>query len=501
VNAEPTARHYTSHRAVLEPAPTGASAGSVDAIVMPAARPAHNLLSGMALAAALNCEFVALCSGQALLPEAAGLAREVPGLSWTLVDLQDGWTSELLDFRTSRFAAATSVRHSDLSTKRNIGLLLARMAGWERILFLDDDIRLAADVVRGAAATLRPGRATGMRAVDFPDNSVVSHALREVGLDQDVFVSGSALLVDTTRVESFFPDVYNEDWLFLFDAVRLRHVCSFGEVHQEKYDPFGDPGRAVREEFGDILAEGLMSLLHYAGGTQRALTEKYWDTVLDQRRAMLRSIAELLDNAAKRDAATAVRAAAAETGGFTGALFARYVRQWQRDVRLWRGRIDALRPAPSLEAALDRLGLPHTTVRSGQFEQQPLLEAGRVVGKRLAQAGALEPDLAVQLVGGVVAVQDPQPDPRHLPVAKVPQHPRDQRRAHAAAAGGRSDPEGAEVPVGGGDVGARRRPQKRLWPRRVVPRPDEPGAAVQLGLPVLLSVLSLLGERGQKRRR
>ena len=107
-----------------------------------------------------------------------------------------------------------------------------------------------------------------------------------------MFVSGSALLVDTSRIESFFPDVYNEDWFFLFDAVRLGQVCSSGVVSQEKYDPFADSGRAVREEFGDVLAEGLMSLLHYAGGSGRALTEKYWDAVLDQRRAMLGSIAE-----------------------------------------------------------------------------------------------------------------------------------------------------------------------------------------------------------------
>lgn len=501
MNAEPTVRHYTSHRSVLKPAPAAAGAGSLDAIVMPAARPADHLLHGMELAALLGCEFVALCSGQARLSEAAGLAREVPGLSCTLVDLQDGWMSDLLDFRTSRFEAATRRRHSDLSTKRNIGLLLARMVGWQRILFLDDDIRLDADLVRGAAGTLRPGRATGMRALDFPDNSVVSHALREVGVDQDVFVSGSALLVDTTRVDSFFPDVYNEDWFFLFDAVRLGYVSSFGEVSQEKYDPFADPGRAVREEFGDVLAEGLMSLLHYAGGTQRALTEKYWDTVLEQRRAMLRSIAELLEKSEKSPAVSAVQAAGDETDRFTGALLARYVRQWQRDVRLWRGRIEALRPAPSLPAALDRLRLPHLIVRSGELEQQPLLDADRVVGERLAQAGPLEADRAVQLVGAGVAVEYPQPDARHVPLTKVRQHPRHQGRAEPSAAGGRGDPEVAEIPVAGRDVGAARRTQKSLRLRRVVPRPDQPVAAAQLGFPTRLSVLSFLGERGQKRRR
>ena len=499
MNEEPAGRHYTSHRSVLKPPPDGQGRDSIEAIVMPAARTAVHLLPGMQLAEQLGCEFVALCSGQTQVKEAVGLAREVPGLSWTLVELEDGWTSQLLDFRTARFEAATRLRCSDLSTKRNIGLLLARMVGWHRILFLDDDIRVGAELVRTAAATLRPGRATGMRALHFPDNSVVSHALRAVEIEQDVFVSGSALLVDTSRIDSFFPDVYNEDWFFLFDAVRFGRVSSFGEVRQEEYDPFRDPGRAVREEFGDILAEGLMSLLHHAGGTQRALTEKYWDTVIEQRRAMLRSVTELLETREELDAAAAVRAAAKETTEYTGALLARYVRQWQRDVRLWRGRMAALPRSPSLEAALDRLRLPYVSVRSGELEQQPLLDAGRIVGERLTQAGALEPDLAVKLVGGVVAVHDPQPDARHLPFTKVGQHLGHQLRAEAAAASGRSDPEVAEVSVGEGDVGSTRRPQKRL--RRAVPGPDQPGAVYQLSLPVLLSVLSFLGERGQKRRR
>ena len=504
MNAEPAARHYTSHRSVLKPPPDGQGGDSIDAIVMPAARTAVHLLPGMQLAEQLGCEFVALCSGQTQIKEAVGLAREVPGLSWTLVELEEGWSSQLLDFRTARFEAATSLRRSDLSTKRNIGLLLARMVGWQRILFLDDDIRADAELVRTAAATLRPGRATGMRALDFPDNSVVSHALRAVDIEQDVFVSGSALLVDTSRIESFFPDVYNEDWFFLFDAVRLGQVCSSGVVSQEKYDPFADSGRAVREEFGDVLAEGLMSLLHYAGGKGRALTEKYWDAVLDQRRALLGSIAGLLEASPKLEApaaAAAVKAAATVTAGFTGALLARYVRQWQRDVRLWRIRIDSLAPEPSLEAALRRLRLPHLTVRSGQFEQESFLGPDRVPVEWLAQSGAAEPHPPVEPVGVGVAVEHPQPDPTDVVVAQVRQHPRQQRRADAAAAGGRSDPEGAEVAIGAGDVVSPRRTQKRLRLRRVIPRPDQPGAVVQLGLPVLLSVLPFLGERGQKRRR
>ena len=139
-----------------------------------------------------------------------------------------------------------------------------------------------------------------------------------------------------------------------------------------------------------------MSLLHYAGGKGRALTEKYWDAVLDQRRALLGSIAGLLEASPKLEApaaAAAVKAAATVTASFTGALLARYVRQWQRDVRLWRIRIDSLAPEPSLEAALRRLRLPHLTVRSGQLEQESFLGPDRIPVEWLAHPVLRNPTL------------------------------------------------------------------------------------------------------------
>ena len=36
--------------------------------------------------------------------------------------------------------AASSGLTRDLSIKRNLGLVLARMLGWQRLMFLDDDI-------------------------------------------------------------------------------------------------------------------------------------------------------------------------------------------------------------------------------------------------------------------------------------------------------------------------------------------------------------------------
>jgi hypothetical protein len=368
VSPEPVAKHHLSHRTLLRPPPEHGG-GAVDAIVMPAARPAANLLPAMEVAAELGCQFVALCSGRTRVEEAAGLAAEVPGLRRTLIRIPDGWSSPLVEFGTADIREATDTRVGDLSLKRNLGLLLAQLVGWRGVLFLDDDIRdLSPRTVLRAAGALRPGWATGMIAEDFPDNSVVCHALRLSGQPQEVFVSGSALAVDTTTVDSFFPEIYNEDWLFAFDRVRGGRVSPSGVVRQAPYRPFANPGRAAREEFGDLLAEGLMSLLHARTTMKRALNEGYWEQAIAARHGLLDGITRRLSETGGPDSAvTAVAAARDMLRSFDGEVLAMYVRRWREDVREWTKRVQLLPRTCSVEAAVERLGLP----TAGEWSSAP----------------------------------------------------------------------------------------------------------------------------------
>ena len=208
---------------------------------MPAARTAVNLLPGMQLAEQLGCDFVALCSGQTQIKEAVGLAREVPGLSWTLVELQEGWSSQLLDFCTARFEAARSPGAATSARSGTSGCCwLEWSAGSGSCSSMTTFGRTPS---WSALRRLRCGQA-GRPACPRRLSGQFGRQPRAAGgrhragrVRQRV---GAA--VDTSRIESFFPDVYNEDWLFLFDAVGLGQVWSSGVVSQEKYDPFADSG-------------------------------------------------------------------------------------------------------------------------------------------------------------------------------------------------------------------------------------------------------------------
>jgi hypothetical protein len=228
---KPRARgHQGSHAALIEfQAGVNGICTAIGAIVVPTARPARHLAPIADLARSVGCLLVVLCSARAKGQVIAGLTASRPGLRAAVVDLPRGYEHPLLDFETSKHPHAGLAKHVDLSTKRNVGLLLARLLGWEQVLFVDDDIRrLDAGMLARGSSLVGRHRAVGFRVGEYPDNSVVCHAHRLGGGDQDTFVGGNALLVDTAHVHSFFPAVYSEDWLFLYDHVRSRAVVAAG---------------------------------------------------------------------------------------------------------------------------------------------------------------------------------------------------------------------------------------------------------------------------------
>lgn len=339
---------------------------SLDAIVVPASRPAVNLDHAITLARKLSCQLVVLCSLNARADEVNDLLALRNFTQAIVIDLPDGYVLPKLDLLTSTRASlglpdSCVNPNGDLSVKRNIGLLLARMMGWQRIFFLDDDIRdLYSSDLREVAMMLGPCEAVGMRASEFPDNSVVCHGNRATGGYQDIFVSGSVLAVHCTDSVAFFPEVYNEDWFFFYHAAAARRLGRYGrDATQLRYDPFADPQRAVGQEFGDIMAEGLYGLLHKRGDLACA-TGDYWQSFLDTRMSFLagvRARAGLVDPDLGQRIASSVDAAMAWCQKIEPAMCEHYIEIWQQDLITWERRLKSVPAELSAEAALGQLDL------------------------------------------------------------------------------------------------------------------------------------------------
>jgi hypothetical protein len=284
----------------------------LDAIIVPASRRAHRLGALIDLASQCKTTLVVLASHSCDIEETAALVASRPGNARVVlveVPIKAGSGPLYLSTSAEDIRALSGDRSSNLSLKRNIGLLLARYRGWEKIMFLDDDITgITPDHVMRVAHYLETNRYAGFRTVDFPDNSVVCHANRLASRPQGIFVSGAALGVNTAgdRELDVFPDLYNEDWFAFAGEAETTGVAHVGDIGQLSFNPFEDPRRATFEEFGDLIAEGLYALLTDVGQLHRATTE-YWRRFIDDRRGLISGIRRQLETNETHEAVQAAK--------------------------------------------------------------------------------------------------------------------------------------------------------------------------------------------------
>ena len=368
LNRVASTRHYSTHASVLS-RPSVSDRERLSGIVVSAARPAAYSASALRLGADLGVPVVLMCSHQAHHNDAVALAESIPNVGAVVIDVSAEPDVGLPRFRTSTFRPARQGALGDLSRKRNLGLMLGKLAGWRSLLFLDDDIDgwdLAN--VEHAVTVLDQHTAVGMPALSFPDNSIVCHAHRLVEPAQDVFVSGSALIVDVRRADTFFPEIYNEDWLFLAPYIEQGRVGAIGSVRQLAYEPFAKPKRAADQEFGDVLAEGLMGFLHSAPLSPPPPID-YWEAFLDARAAfiektMVGCLRASLEVSKASSPLPALDEAARALSKISAAALVQYVDAWLNDLGSWRTFVSGLPSLSSLDEAVHGLELPAVTITS-----------------------------------------------------------------------------------------------------------------------------------------
>jgi hypothetical protein len=332
--------HHGSHRHLLCKRPDIRFPADVDAIVVPTARNVATLGSAIRLAGKLNATLVVLCSKWSSAHEvAAHVAGK--GVRLIAIDVGELPAGVVPAFRTCGVLAGTRfARWTDTSLKRNLGLLLARVIGWERIVFLDDDIKIPEPTdLRDAVGLTDRYAGVGLRIEGMPDNSVVCHAFREAGGAQDMFVGGGALAVGAKSMDSFFPNIYNEDWFFLLDEDGLRPTTTTGKAIQKPYDPYRER-RARMEELGDCLAEGLFWLLDH-GQSLRDATAGHWRNFLRARAGFITDVIGLVehmdgDQGQRHRMLQALKAARGRCHYIQPDLCVRYVDAWLADRASWR---------------------------------------------------------------------------------------------------------------------------------------------------------------------
>jgi hypothetical protein len=285
-------------------------------------------------------------------------------------------------------------------------------------------------------------RLVGWRAESFPDNSVVCHARRLVGLPQDSFVGAGAMLVRFDRDLPFFPKIYNEDWLFMYGILRHNgkarwQVGLAGVVPQRPYDAFL-PQRARAEEWGDILAEGLFQVVGKGQKAEAQIARReYWQAVSEGRLRMIHEIMAILgaqkplhgpyvDVAKTAKALTSTRRSAhvvreAARIALTAAeerltetvdgqscvsdLMSEFLANWRVDLKRWRKRLTCVR-IPTISALLkDPSCALMNGVALGALQTLELREAQEAATELRESHVALNPGTEARLASGSGSTQ------------------------------------------------------------------------------------------------
>ncbi len=354
----------------------GGATSILDAIIVPTVRSAQQLRYAARLAADAHCQLVILYT-ESFPPGLTPVLAELQQGKAAVLALGSGVTHRLLDLAAGIPQSLVSSCALDISRKRNLGLLIGRICGWKRMLFLDDDIRRLSMVkLRSAADLLRKYPVVGLRVIKYPDASAVGHARRLTGHRQEPFISGGSLLVDPQRLDGFFPPVYHEDWLCTINHLRRGEVAVAGTVGQLAYKPFTTSERARLEEFGDILTSGLLWLVHARHERndaesvlataeydywREATKPRFWEEILEQRATLLGNIASRLESLSPHGPAPlqSVKAAQQRCAELVPAEFVSFTEKWLERLAVWRSLLSQFSHVDSVGKALAELGLSH----------------------------------------------------------------------------------------------------------------------------------------------
>jgi hypothetical protein len=377
VTSDWISKHHTSHNGLLDSSSQSPDGTRFDAIVVPTNRPVESLSDCLDLASRAAIPLIVACSKRVDRYQVIKAAAE-RNVEVHAVDMPPDPATSLagLSFATSEdeeLLAFTSGKTRDLGVKRNLGLAIARMRGWQRLMFLDDDIHgVSIADVDALAAALEDHNVSVLIPDEYPDNSVACHAYRLGGGEQGKFASAGGMGVRCDRDElSFFPNIYNEDWFFFADEAAKHKIAKIGSSKQVEYDPYANPQRAVKEEFGDLLAEGLYARLDDAQLDILGVDVAYWSDFIESRRAFLGQVADSLtarlkdrlnsDEERKVQAAQiSIREARLQLGRIKPELCQKFIDLWQADLAEWRQFLTTLSHYESVEGALDHFHLDYS---------------------------------------------------------------------------------------------------------------------------------------------
>jgi hypothetical protein len=172
----------------------------------------------------------------------------------------------------------------NLGYARNFALVVAKSLYLKKVLFMDDDIIVhSPGQIDTLFTLLGEYDFAGAHISGLVDDSILGHIATELGIYNERMLSGGFMTFNPFKIEHYFLNNYNEDWIWLFLHLNTKRQIQTSEVFQSIGNPFHNYKRKILfQEFGETALDGILDL--YPGKLYESLTsEVFWQRMIKER--------------------------------------------------------------------------------------------------------------------------------------------------------------------------------------------------------------------------
>ena len=176
----------------------------------------------------------------------------------------------------------------NLGFARNHALILSAFNKFNKVLFLDDDVKIESESrVNKIFSLLQDYEFVGSKIIGMPDDSIVGHVATRLGHNDRRMHSGGCLAFRTDVIDNFFLNLYNEDWIWLYlQSLSFRQI-EFGEAIHAVFDPYQNfENKILFQEIGEATIDGLEDAVSL-GDLNLIKHENYWKEKFQERKMYL----------------------------------------------------------------------------------------------------------------------------------------------------------------------------------------------------------------------
>lgn len=179
----------------------------------------------------------------------------------------------------------------NLGIARNFALDNSTLLGYEKILFVDDDISgFDARKIEEGFSALTEHNFVSCILKGFEDDSILGHIAKQVGVIDDgpKMLSGGFLFLSPTSISHRFYNIYNEDWILqLLEKDKEQIILPYSVLHDAEQNVNWTLDQAIFQEFGEIVVEGLLENVNAL-----SMNYSFWESMLELRIQFIEEILE-----------------------------------------------------------------------------------------------------------------------------------------------------------------------------------------------------------------